>query len=253
MKTKLNKKSNLIMLIFISMGIVSCGPSAVTSSNSGSSNSAVTTSTSGGTSSTTAGGSSNINGCDGIPRAGATQCYYKNLPQIALSGPGSLGVTYWSSASNLANYGIDPNQFATDATFSVRMIPSYITDGRTSANGRTCGQYLSQNYTTLQVSVMLHKSGVSVGETATLVANYTNGAWQFSNTYRYNVPSGTTSPFILDVVGVQSNDRCTNFYGTPPANCTLMDIPVNSVTTYPTECVGFTLQMATDSTYDLPN
>ena len=134
------------------------------------------------------------------------------------------------------------------------MIPSYITDARNSKQGRKCSQYTATNFTKMKLFVMLRKSGVSVGETAELIATAdSSGNWNYSNTYRYSVPSGTTSPLILEVVGVQTNHRCTGKYGTPPANCTFMDIPVVTSTNNPTECVGFKLQMATDETYDLPN
>jgi hypothetical protein len=226
--------------------LFSCGQK-VTVTNKGTDYSASTSTT---TTTTTTTSTS----CDGVYRSGVTSCYYKNLPEIALSGPGTKGQTYWSSTNDLSGSGISPNQFSTDATFSVRMIPSYITDGRTSKQGRVCSQYTAKNFTKMQLFVQLVKDGQSVGDTATLTAAATSdGTWNYSNTYRYSVPSGTTSPFKLEVVGVTTDHRCSGKYGTAPTNCTFMDIPLVTKTSAPTECVGFTLQMATDDTYDLPN
>lgn len=222
----------------------SCGQrvSYTTSTNS-TSTSTSTTSTS--TSSTS---------CDGIARNGLTKCYYKNLPEVAINGPGTLGPIYWSSATDLNGYGISPQQFSTDATFSVRMIPSYIIDKRSSKQGRSCSPFTAKNFTKMRLKVMLRKSGQSLGETATLISTAdSSGNWNYSNTYRYTVPAGTTDPFILEVVGAETDHRCTGKYGSIPSGCTYMDIPLVTNTSYPTECVGFTLQMATDETLDLPN
>lgn len=247
----MKKNRHILFLAFLTLLIVSaCGEKTVSNKSSSSSSSS---SSSGSTTGSGTGSSTSPSSCDGIPRSGVTSCYYKNLPEVALSGPGTTGITYWSSATDLAGTGISSNQFLTDATFSVRMIPSYITDSRNSKQGRKCSQWTASNFTKMKLFVMLRKSGVTVGETGELIATAgSNGNWNYSNTYRFSVPSGATSPFILEVVGVQTNHRCTGTYGSVPTGCTYMDIPVNAAPN-PTECVGFKLQMATDETYDLPN
>lgn len=101
---------------------------------------------------------------------------------------------------------------------------------------------------------MLTKKGISVGQTIQLTASAdSSGSWSYSNKGIFTVPSGTTEPLTLSVVGVQTNHRCTGIYGTSPVNCDYMDIPVVTNTSYPTECVGFRLEMSTDETFDLPN
>lgn len=199
---------------------------------------------------TTPGTGSTAAGCDGIPRAGVSQCYYSNIPTVMASG-GKYGTTWWSSTQFIASTGNSPNQFATDATFNVRIIPRSPVANALSTFGRTCSPYLMPA-TKVQVTLMLHQSGVSVGQTATLSS--TIGAP--SAVYHFQNLPVTTSPLVLEVVNVQSDSRCvaSGPYGTPPSSCTtspFLDIPING-TTWPTECVGFDIQYSTDTTYDLP-
>lgn len=244
------KNSSLFVLVFLFAS--ACGQKTVTTTNNINSTTNASSTSSSNNSNSTSG--STISSCDGVIRSGATSCYYKNLPEIALNGPGTSGVTYWSSSADLANTGISQDQFRTDATFNVRMIPSYITDGRKSKQNRTCSQFTAKNFTKMKLAVMLTKSGVSVGQTIQLTASAdSNGNWSYSNKGIFTVPAGTTDPLTLSVVGVQTNHRCTGMYGTAPTNCEFMDIPVVSNTSYPTECVGFRLEMSTDETFDLPN
>ena len=185
--------------------------------------------------------------CDGVARNGMTHCYYKNIPTVFASG-GIYGQTWWSSTSFIAGSGNSPGQFSTDATFNVRIIPRTPVANSTSTFNKVCSPY-RMYATQLQVKLMLHKNGVSVGEVATL--NSTIGVpskvWHFTN-----LPA-TSDPLILEVVNVNSDSRCTGFYGSKPASCTsspYLDIPINTVG--PTECVAFDIQYSTDSTYDLP-
>lgn len=235
-----NAWKSLATIFLMSMLVASCGQKSGGST--------------GGSGSTGGGSTSPITGCDGVYRSGASSCYYKNLPDLTFSGPGTYGTTLWSSASDLSGMGISANQFVTDATFSVRMVPSNIKDGKTSKQGRVCSKFRTDS-TKVRVYVMLRKSSASLGEVAKLEATYSGSKWNFSNTWRYTVPGGTTDPYILEIIGVQTNERCLGDNGTPPASCSTepyMDIPVvNSPN--PTSCIGVTLQMATDETYDLPN
>ncbi len=98
---------------------------------------------------------------------------------------------------------------------------------------------------------MMHISGVSVGEVATLTAplDTASGVWHFT------VPA-TSNPLILEVINVESDSRCSGFYGSKPTDCATnpyrdipMPIPDNNNLR---ECVAFDIQYSTDSTYDLP-
>lgn len=184
--------------------------------------------------------------CDGIARDGVTRCYYKNIPTIMASG-GVYGQTWWSSTDFITSSGNSPHQFSTDSTFHVRIIPRTPTANATSTFSKTCSPY-RMYATKLKVQLMLRKSGVSVGEVATLTAPIGSA----SSVYHFSVPV-STEPLILEVVNVQSDSRCTGFYGSKPTSCTTnpyLDVPIN--TAGPTECVAFDIQYSTDETYDLP-
>jgi len=189
-----------------------------------------------------------IDGCDGVYRSGASECYY-SLNEMSASGPGTYGTVIWKSTSLSSDYS--QNMFRTDATFSVRMIPSYIQDGRTSLQGRTCSKYTSTNFTQMKMVVRLRKSTATSGSEKTLTSVYSSG-WPYSAKQYFTVPGGTTDPYVLEVIGITTNHRCTGKYGTAPDGCDYMDIPLKTDTAVPTECVGFKLEFATDSTYDLP-
>ncbi len=198
------------------------------------------------------GGTGALTGCsDAVVRSGATKCYYTNLNKITLSGPGTPGPVYWSSINNLPTH-ISPNQFRTDAKFAVRMKPSHPAALSNSLQGRKCSDALATNFNKLKVYVMLRRSTDTMGgELKELTAD----VGSYSNTARFTPPGGTTNPYILEVVGVQSDHRCTGKYGTPLSGCSTnpyYDIPVDN-NTFPTNCVAFNLEFATDETYDLPN
>lgn len=186
--------------------------------------------------------------CDGVFRTGATSCYYKVLPTFVYSGSGVAGFHYWASNVDLPS-NLDPNIFRTDANFAVRIRP-VVVDGGTSKQGRTCSQYTKNNFSKLQVKLMLRRTTDSVSSNIqTLVANVNS----YSNVGRFVLPGGTTAPYVLEVHSILSNHRCNSTYGTPPTGCpnSFYDIPVVTGT-YPTDCVGFELEFATDSTYDFP-
>jgi len=195
-------------------------------------------------------------GCaDGVPRNGVSSCYYSNLPRLVFSGAGTYGPTYWSSKNNLPS-SISQNQFRTDATFAVRLKPTYPLANEASRQGRICSPYTSTNFSKIKVWVMLRRSIDSIGEVQELTADVNS----YSNTARFSVPGGTTQPYILEVIGVNTDHRCQAVYGSLPASdkaaCAAgtkyFDIPVNG-TSNVTECVAFKMDFATDDTYDLPN
>ncbi len=187
-----------------------------------------------------------ISGCDGIARANATSCYYKNIPRVQVSG-GVYGQSFWKS-NNLPG-GISQNQFVTDASFNVRIIARSPTSGN-STFGRSCSPYML-NSKKLRVKIQLQKAGVSPGEEATLTSEIDVP----SKVWRFSPPKGTTQPYVLEVVNVESDARCSGAYGTPLASCPsnpYSGIPVNTSTQYQTECAAFDIQFSTDETYDLP-
>lgn len=200
----------------------------------------------------------------GIARpSGVTTCY-KTIPTITLSGSGFRDtnyVPYWNSTSYVAATGVSPNQFRTDGSFSVRIRPETVYGG-TSQNpsgSRNCSQYTNLNYSKMRVEMRLRMAGspVSSGEVIVL----TGDVGGVSNTGRFTNFPTTSSPYILEVLSVLTNHRCSRLYGsldaTQTAACNngtgFFDIPINSTGSVPTECVGFKIEMATDSTKDLPN
>ena len=212
-----------------------------------------TSSTTSGTSSPISGsgnvGNTGISGCNGVYRESATSCYFSNLPTLTISGPGTYGITYWSSNSNLPQH-ISPNQFRTDASFNVRIKPKYA-DATNSIQGRKCSPFTKTNFSKLQIQLMLRRSTDTLGEIKTVSASVDT----YSSKATFTVPGGTTNPYVLEVVSVMSNHRCNSAYGSAPNGCpnVFFDIPVNTNTYNPTECVAFDIEYSTDNTYDLPN
>ncbi|MDD4972830.1 MAG: hypothetical protein PHY93_00685 [Bacteriovorax sp.] len=195
--------------------------------------------------------SGSITGCDGVYRAGANRCYYKNIPTVLASG-GIYGQTWWSSTTNfLSNYpAIDPSQFSTDATFNIRIIPRYPTANAFSTFNKQCSS--ARMYATkLKVQFILHESGTALGND---IATLTSTINTPSKVYHFTPPS-SSGPLVLEVVNVESDSSCSPFYGTNyPAKCATSDpylpIPINAGGK--TECVAFDIQYSTDSTYDVP-
>lgn len=198
------------------------------------------------TNGTTAGTNTAPSGCDGIARTNATQCYYKNIPTVQVSG-GLPGQVYWSSLNLPA--AISQNQFATDATFNVRIIARRA-DQLLSASGRTCSSFTANNSKKLKVQLMLRKQGVGLGEAITLTSDLDTP----SAVAHFTPPAGTTQPYILEVVSVLADIRCNWAGGSSSLYCPYSDIPINTYNnnTAPTDCVAFDIQYSTDNTYDLP-
>lgn len=192
--------------------------------------------------------------CDGVYRDGATRCYYKNIPTIQVMGATtaatSSGSPYWSSVNLTASgTGISPNQFATDGTFNLRIIPrraaSTTAPSNPSVPGKTCSPFMN-NATKLYVQIRLRQQSASTGELATLSSTIdtASNVWHFS-------PPVTAQPLILEVTNVLADIRCKQSGGV--SYCPYADIPLNSPSaTYPTECVAFDIQYSTDETYDVP-
>lgn len=169
--------------------------------------------------------------------------FYTNLPLLTIQGPGTLGM-YWSSANNLPAY-ISPNQFRTDAKFSVRIKPSRVTGGTALSNSsyaaKSCSTFTSNSFSKMQVKLMLRRSGDSLGEVVTVSADVDST----SAAQAFTVPGGTSQPYILEVVEVLTDHRCKQSGG--KLYCPYADIPYSSGG--PTDCVGLKVEFATDSSY----
>ena len=246
----MTKASFLILLL--SAALTGCAEKSKgkSTTNNYYSNSSSNSSSSGSGSGSSSG---SITGCsDGVARSGATSCYYTNLPRLVFSGENTrTDQIQWSSSTDLPNY-IDRDQFSTDATFSVRIRASALVGTETSKQGRTCAGPFLTPYKKVRAYLQLRKAGASSGQ----VVEVTSTIGSPSTTAKFTVPRGTTEPFILDVKGIVSDYRCT--YGSLStdmktrcdAGTYFADIPIDNGPYTP--CVAFTIEMATDSTYDLP-
>ncbi len=189
---------------------------------------------------------SNGSSSSGSTTDGSTSTSYTfktGLPDLVIKGPGTNSL-YWSSANNLPSY-IDPDSFKADAKFAVRIKGFRVTGGTALANpthtetNKACSTFTTNSFTKMQVKLMLRKSGSSLGETVTLVADASTSA--YSSVGEFSVPNGSSSPFILEVVEVLTDHRCTASSG--KLYCPYSDIPYNSGG--PTECVGLKIEYAT--------
>lgn len=196
-------------------------------------------------------GSDTVEGCNGVYREGATSCYVASLPTTTVMGPGTLGYTYYSTASGDTN-GLDPNKLMSDRVFSVRVKASRIAGGtaidRKTGQTKSCSTFTTNSFGKMQVKVTLSKSGANgVGEQKTFTADVATSSGYSTKQY-FTVPGGSSEPLVLTVTEVLTDHRCLQKNGS--SYCPYADIPVN--TAGPTECVGVKLEFATDSTYGLP-
>ncbi len=199
-----------------------------------------------------------IAGCNGVYRSGASRCYYSELPKILFSGLPTTTpvntVSIWSSASLVtALPSFSPNNFVTDGSFSVRFKPSVATAG-VSQQGKVCSSPMGYNVKRVKLHLMLRRQGDSISsiyETTAKIDDYSSKIY-------LPVISGTSAPYILEVMGIETDHRC-NAYGNLSTNekaaCaagtywgTIPLVTSNN----PTSCVAVKLEFATDETYDLP-
>lgn len=242
-----------LLLTLVAFATYGCGQTSSTNTKkTTSSTSSSTTPTT-----TTPTDPTTIDGCPGVYRAGASRCYFTEIPKLLFNGTSTTtqavnNVSIWSSASGLPST-FSPNNFATDATFKVRIKPSVASSG-TSQQGRVCSGPMAYNWTRLKVYFMLRRQGDSL----TTIYETTANVNAYSTKLSLPVISGTTSPYILEVMGVESDHRCNAAYGSLSTNekaaCTAGTywgtIPLN--TGGPTSCVALNIEFSTDSTYDLP-
>nr|BDT27255.1 hypothetical protein BHI3_07210 [Bacteriovorax sp. HI3] len=222
------KKVSFLVLLLSTVAVTGCGQK--TTGKSVTNNYITNPSTDNGSGTSTGTGSS-----------GTTYTFSTALPDLTIQGPGTNSL-YWSSANNLPSY-IDPNSFQADARFAVRIKAFRVTGGTALANpshaAKACSTFTTNNFSKMQVKLMLRKSGSSLGETQTLVADASTSA--YSSVAEFTVPSGSSSPFILEVVEVLTDHRCKASSG--KLYCPYADIPYNSGG--PTECVGLKVEYAT--------
>ncbi len=234
------KITTVVALMFIA---AACSVKSTSSKTTTTSSTSASTSTSDTSSSGT---TTNVieNGTTDCPVVVEGKCYRK-VSGIIASG-GTAGQSWWSSTSYTASgTGRSPNLFSTDGVFKVRVVARSSSNsfGGTSTFGRTCSPIMN-NSKKLKVSLMLHMSGVSVGDTAYLESaiDVASPVYSFS-------PPASASPLVLEVVNVQSDAACSGAYGSVPSGCTYMKIPVQSNTSYPTECVDFDILYSTDDVW----
>ena len=193
----------------------------------------------------------------GIYRDGATRCYYSDIPRITLNGSGAnataIGPVLWSSRTKLPST-YSQNNFVSDATFSLRIKAQYPSSNATTSQGKICSSSMKNNFTRMKVYFMLRRSIDSI----TTYKEVTATVGSFSGKVYFDLPGGTTDPYILEVVGIETDHRCNAAYGSlttsQKAACTAgtywSDIPLAAG---PTSCAAFDIEYATDNTYDLPN
>lgn len=208
--------------------------------------------------STDTGSGTTVSGCNGVYRSGATRCYYTGLAKITLNGSGAnasaIGPVLWSSRTSVSST-YSQNTFRSDATFSVRIKGQYPYANEVTRQGKVCSSSMMNNFTKVKVFLMLRRSIDSIAEYQELTASVN----AYSSKIYFDLPGGTDDPYILEVVGIQTDHRCNTAYGSlttaQKSACTagtyFSDIPLN--TGGPTSCAGFNIEYATDSTYDLPN
>jgi hypothetical protein len=254
-----NLMKTSLFLTLVLMMAVGCDQKTSTKKKSSTSNTITNPSTDTGTGN----GNGSLDGCNGVYRADATSCYRSDIPTFTLSGTStsaglSIGPVLWSSRTSLPST-YSQNSFVTDATFKVRIKPSYPNANARSAQGRLCSGSMAYNFTRVKVYVMLRRTIDSITSYKEIVAK----VGEYSTKTALTIPGGTTEPYILEVVGIATDHRCNAAYGSLSANekaaCTAGtywgSIPLVVSSAYPdalTSCAGITLEYSTDSTYDLP-
>lgn len=240
-------------VLFVAACLQGCSVKSTNSKDSSSSStSPATTGTTSTTTTTTTTTAVDAESC-GVIRDGATRCFYKNIPTIQVMGATptaiSNGVPYWTSTTFTKNgSGVSPNQFVSDGTFNVRIIPRFAPSNvpplNPSSPNKTCNGIQSSF---VAVTLKLHAKSATEGQIANLSAKIDEP----SKVYRFTNLPVTDEPLVLEVVNVMSDIRCKSHSGN--LYCPYNDLPINSKDkSFPTECVAFDLQYSTDETYDLP-
>lgn len=209
-----------------------------------------------------------VSGCNGVDwtYGQSTRCYYKNISRITLSGAGNpnqtgasatiVGPVLWSSANNLPP-GYDQQSFSTDSKFRVRIKALQALQTGRSVAGKSCTNNLSLHdkppFTRMKVFFMFRNSSNSLMDPIEVDAKVD----QYSAKIDLPVPNGAGNK-VLEVVGVLTDHRCQ--IADPPSGCSTGtywgDIPLVVSSKYPdapTSCASFSIEYATDYTWDLPN
>lgn len=184
-------------------------------------------------------------------------CYKTVSPTVKVHGLASAGNTSFSTSMHAT---IPQSYFETDYKMQVRIVPKPI-DFTEYTNGglvsRRCSPTTvdsNQNkyrYTKLRVTLEVVKKGSTFsGDIKTIDATLSPGSLVPSS----KVSFSTSGPGEYDIIvrDVKTNHRCSKS-GTGDTSCsTYQDIPYVTNTSYPTDCVGFEVQFATDYTRNLP-
>lgn len=184
-------------------------------------------------------------------------CYKTVSPTIKVHGLASAGNTSFKTSLHAT---IPQSYFETDYKMQVRIVPKPV-DFTEYTNGALVSRKCSpttvdsnQNkyrYSKVRVTLEVAKKGSSYsGDIKTIDATLAPGSLVPSS----KVTFSTSGPGEYDIIirDVKTNHRCSKM-GTTDTSCsTYQDIPYVTNTSYPTDCVGFEVQFATDYTRNLP-
>lgn len=189
----------------------------------------------------------------GISDGGQNIEYYKlNNPKLSAHGtanPNRYASYYpngivWSSLNDLDS-SISQNIFRTNARFHIRVKalpgPQYENDSK----GIYC-HYVAENYTKLQIGVVVRKQGATSGDYYLFNDVKVN---EYSDVHPFVVPANTTEPLVIEVRDI-AWDRTCSYYtdqGFPNVQGACPYAPV-----WDTACVAWEIQVATDDTKDFP-
>lgn len=189
----------------------------------------------------------------GISDGGQNIEYYKlNNPKLSAHGtanPNRHASFYpngvvWSTDNDLSS-SISQNIFRTDSRFHIRIKAIEGPQFENDSKGIYC-QYVRENYTKLQVGIVVRKQGATSGDYY-LFNDVKVG--EFSDVHPFAVPPNTTEPLIIEVRDI-GWDRTCSYYteqGFPNVQGACPYAPV-----WDTACVAWEIQVATDDTKDFP-
>lgn len=166
-----------------------------------------------------------------------------------VSGPTATGM--WSTESNFSTFfpGIDPEIVTTDSRFKVRVTVNSVTQGTTASNGGSCTD-ASPTFASAFVKIRVRPSGSHTNsEEFRLIAN--KGC--ASKTASYTLPS-TSSSVVVDILEIKWDSWCQYYVarGYNKNNYYVKSYCDNGNSVGARKCLEVKLQIATDSTRDLP-
>lgn len=176
-----------------------------------------------------------------IIKPGGTSLYCKAIPTAVTKGCGNIGnggtcptPTSWNSYTWPGN-----GNLSTDAELNIRVIPRAApSQGTATTNGGgNCG-YMGMGYTMLSMTVDIKSSNTAAVYSSFTFDKIPNNKPSYP--YRFSIPSGLSSPVVVQVRDVKWDCPVAGNCGTDPTR------PMQPV--WHTECVSFDLQFSTDYT-----